>query len=338
MNLPLGSPAQPNTELTLRDARGRTKRKLRVSLTDRCNLRCLYCMPETPEWLPRAQTLRQEEFIRLVRIFVEELGLRELRLTGGEPLMRKDVVEIVAGLNTLRPLGLERIAMTSNGVYLPRHAQRLREAGLDDLNVSLDSRTPETFRTLTGGDVEPVLRGIDAAREAGLPVKINAVIIRDYNEHEILPLARWAAAEQLPMRFIEFMPLDGRGFWNEQRVIGEREMLDALATEFSVDALPVTDEPARYYLLDGRHRLGIISTVTRPFCRRCDRLRLSATGTLYSCLFSATGAELRDLLRASPDSAALVERIRGHVWHKEAGYAERPGYVERPITMHHLGG
>ncbi|MFP5306617.1 MAG: GTP 3',8-cyclase MoaA, partial [Gammaproteobacteria bacterium] len=198
----------------LQDARGRSKRKLRLSLTDRCNLRCVYCMPEHPQWLPREQILRREELLRLARLFVTELGIQEIRLTGGEPLLRADVVEIVAMLGELRPLGLERIAMTSNGIQLPRHALALRAAGLDDINISLDAFTPETFQRLTGGAVEPVLRGIDAARAVGLPVKINSVAIRDHNEDEVLPLARWAVAQDVPLRFIEFMPLDGRGYWN----------------------------------------------------------------------------------------------------------------------------
>ncbi|MEW6169147.1 MAG: GTP 3',8-cyclase MoaA [Pseudomonadota bacterium] len=322
----------------LQDARGRNKRKLRLSLTDRCNLRCVYCMPEHPQWLPRAQILRREELLRLARLFVSELGIQEIRLTGGEPLLRADVVEIVALLGELRPLGLERIAMTSNGIQLPRHALALRAAGLDDINVSLDAFTPETFQRLTGGAVEPVLRGIDAARAVGLPVKINSVVIRDHNEDEVLPLARWAVAQDVPLRFIEFMPLDGRGYWNAERVVREDEILARIGAHFDLEALPETDDPARYYRLDGRYRLGMISTISKPFCRRCDRVRLSATGTLYSCLFSASGADLKTPLRDGADDAALQRLIRGHVWHKEAGYAERPGYVERPITMHVMGG
>lgn len=322
----------------LADARGRVKHKLRVSLTDRCNLKCLYCMPEHPEWLPKHEILRREELVRLVRLFVTELGITELRLTGGEPLLRKDVVEIVAELNGLRSLGLKRIAMTSNGWYLDRHARALRQSGLDDLNVSLDSRTPEVFQRLTGGAIEPVLRGLEAARAAGLPVKLNAVVIRDYNHSEILPLLRWAYAEQLPLRFIEFMPLDGRGFWDRTKVVDESEILASIGDEFAFTALPRSHEPATHYELAGGYHLGIISTVSRPFCSTCDRVRLSAVGTLYSCLFSASGQDLRAALRGGETEAQLAERIRGHVWNKEAGYALRPGYVERPITMHHLGG
>lgn len=336
MNAPL--PILAAEQRPLRDARGRTKRKLRVSLTDRCNLQCLYCMPEHPKWLPREQILRRDELVRLVRLFVAELGVRELRLTGGEPLLRRDVVEIVEALDALRPLGLERIAMTSNAVRLAPLAADLRRAGLDDLNISIDSITPERFRSMTRGDVAPVLAGIEAARRAGIAVKLNSVAIRGYNEDEILPLVRWAFAEGLPLRFIEFMPLDGRGFWTREKVIDQVEILDRVREAFSVEPLPRTAEPADYVLLDGRFRLGVIPTISNPFCATCDRLRLSATGELYACLFSERGRDLKTPMRAGADDAELAIAIRDHVWHKEAGYAARSGYVERPITMHHLGG
>lgn len=335
MNQPLIHPPEFGS---LRDARGRSKRKLRVSLTDRCNLQCLYCMPEHPKWLPRAEILRRDELLRLVGLFVSELGIREIRLTGGEPLLRKDAVEITAELNGLRALGLERIAMTSNAVRLAPVAQALRDAGLDDLNISIDSITPQRFREMTRGDVTPVLAGIEAARRAGLAVKLNSVVIRGYNDDEILPLVRWARSEQLSLRFIEFMPLDGRGFWTREKVVTQAQILEQVADEFSIRHLPRTAEPAEYFLLDGDFRLGIIPTISRPFCATCDRVRLSATGQLYSCLFSAAGRDLKTPLRGGESDAALCAAIRDHVWHKEAGYAARPGYVERPVTMHHLGG
>lgn len=322
----------------LRDARGRTKRKLRLSLTDRCNLQCLYCMPEHPKWLPREQILRRDELVRLVRLFVTELGIREIRLTGGEPLLRRDVVEIVSELNALRSLGLERIAMTSNAVRLAPVARALRAAGLDDLNISIDSITPERFRSMTRGEIAPVLQGIAAARAAGLAVKLNSVVIRGYNEDEVLPLVRWAYAENLSLRFIEFMPLDGRGLWTQDKVITEAEILEQVQREFHVERLPRTAEPAEYFRLNEQFRLGIIPTISRPFCATCDRVRLSATGELYSCLFSEQFRDLKTPLRSGADDASLAQAVRGHVWHKEAGYAARQGYAERPITMHHLGG
>ncbi|MCC2656771.1 MAG: molybdenum cofactor biosynthesis protein MoaA [Panacagrimonas sp.] len=325
-------------EGALRDARGRHKRKLRVSLTDRCNLQCLYCMPEHPKWLPREQILRRDELVRLVRLFVTELGIREVRLTGGEPLLRRDAVEIVGALNDLRSIGLERIAMTSNAVRLAPVAGALRQAGLDDLNISIDSITPERFHAMTRGQVAPVLEGIAAARAAGIGVKLNSVVIRGYNEDEVLPLVRWAAGQDVSLRFIEFMPLDGRGLWTRDKVITEAEILEQVGREFGIERLPRTAEPAEYFRLDGRYRLGIIPTISRPFCSTCDRVRLSATGELYSCLFSEACRDLKAPLRSGADDARLAQLVRGHVWHKEAGYAARPGYVERPITMHHLGG
>lgn len=322
----------------LRDARGRRKRKLRLSLTDRCNLRCVYCMPKHPRWLPRGQLLDRDELLRLARMFVAELGITDIRLTGGEPLLRPDVVEIVAALDGLRVSGLERIAMTSNGVALPRHARALRDVGLDDLNISLDAFDPQVFRRLTGGEVAPVLRGIDAARVAGIPLKLNSVAIRGHNEDQVLPLVRWAKDEGIALRYIEFMPLDARGDWSADKVVSEAEILEALQPHFGIVPEPETDDPARYYRLDGEYRLGIISTVSRPFCRRCDRVRVSATGELYSCLFSDSGADLKTLLRSGTGATQLQARVRDHVWNKEAGYVARPGYAERPITMHLMGG
>lgn len=335
----MNQPLQLSPEFgRLRDARGRYKRKLRVSLTDRCNLQCLYCMPEHPKWLPKAEILRRDELVRLVRLFVTELGIREIRLTGGEPLLRRDVVEIVEELNQLRSIGLERIAMTSNAVRLAPLAETLRGAGLDDINVSIDSITPARFHQMTNGRVEPVLEGLAAARKAGFKLKLNAVAIRGYNDDEILPLVRWAMDEDISLRFIEFMPLDGRGFWSQEKVVSQAEILTVLKPHFSVRALARTAEPAEYVELDGHYRLGIIPTISNPFCASCDRVRLSATGSLYSCLFSAKGGELKQVMRAGADDGALAEIIRRHVWNKEAGYAEQSGYVERPITMHHLGG
>ncbi|HKY93186.1 MAG TPA: GTP 3',8-cyclase MoaA [Nevskiaceae bacterium] len=332
--IPLGNPARP----ALADARGRVKHKLRVSLTDRCNLQCLYCMPDHPTWLPRETILRREEVVRLVSVFVDRLGVRELRLTGGEPLLRRDLVEIVEALQPLRERGLERIAMTSNAVRLAPVAADLKGAGLDDLNISLDSVTPERFAALTRGDVRPVLKGIAAARDAGFPIKLNAVVIRGYNDDEVMPLVRWAKAEGLSLRFIEFMPLDGRGLWTRDKVVSEAEILEAVGREFKVERLPRTDEPAEYFLLDDTFRLGIIPTISNPFCSRCDRVRLSATGELYSCLFSEKCRDLKTPLRTGATDDELAALVQGHVWHKEAGYAVRPGYVERPVTMHHLGG
>ena len=333
------APVLPLMPQRLQDQHGRNKRKLRVSLTDRCNLRCPYCMPDHPKWLPKAQILRREELLRLLHLFVVDGGIHELRLTGGEPLLRRDLAEIIRECGELRQRGLERISLTTNGLLLPQHAAALAEAGLDDLNVSLDALSAAAFARMSGGYGSPaqVLEGIRAARDAGLPVKINAVIVRGYNELEVLPLLRWACAEDVPLRFIEFMPLDGRGEWSAERVVAEAEMLAPLRAEFQLEGQPETDDPARYYRVNGRYTLGVISTISKPFCKRCDRLRLTATGELYSCLFAQRGLDLRALLRGDAGDAQILAAIRGEVWAKGKGYLAQ-GYVERPISMHALGG
>jgi cyclic pyranopterin phosphate synthase len=323
----------------VQDRFGRVKRKLRVSLTDRCNFRCPYCMPEKPDFMPPAARLTRAELRRLLRLFVTGLGITRLRLTGGEPLLRRDLEALIEDCGELRTLGLERVSLTTNAALLAPRAAALKSAGLDDLNVSLDALTPQTFAVLSGGrDVRPVLDGVLAARQAGLPLKLNAVIVRGINEDEILPLARWALAQQLPLRFIEFMPLDGRGAWSRERVVSEAEILDRLRTEFAVAALPRSQDPAAYFRLDGGVDVGVIATVSNPFCASCDRLRLTADGSLYPCLFSDRGTRLRDPLRAGLGDEQLLRLVREAVWNKDAGYVAHPGYVERPITMHSLGG
>lgn len=323
----------------LADQRGRAKHKLRISLTDRCNFRCPYCMPDDPKWLPRNELLSFEELLRLSSLFVA-LGIDQIRLTGGEPLLRKDIDLFVSELNGLRSQGLRRISLTSNGILLPRLAGTLKQAGVDDVNISLDTLDPQRFLRLSGGRSSPdeVIAGIHAAREAGLEVKLNTVVMRGYNEQDVLPLMQWAIKEDLSLRFIEFMPLDGSGHWSRDKVVSEQEILDTLRARYEIRQLPHGDEPATYYELDGNYSLGIIPTISNPFCRTCNRLRLTATGELYACLFSASGRDLRTALREGMDDAGIEQIIRHHVWHKEAGYAVSQGYVERPITMHALGG
>jgi cyclic pyranopterin phosphate synthase len=321
------------------DQHGRRKRKLRLSVTDRCNLRCAYCMPEHPVWLPKRELLTIEELLRLTALFVMHLGITNVRLTGGEPTLRRGLPELIEGLQALRPQGLQRVSMTSNGTRLSELAAALKSAGLDDLNISIDARDPALFQKLTRGPIEPVLEGIAAARGADLPFKLNAVVIRDYNDSEIEALAAWAFDQQLEMRFIEFMPLDNAQAWSRERVVTESEILQRLGTRFgAVEKLPRSASPATEYILGGRHRLGIITTVSDPFCGSCDRVRMTAVGELFACLFSAKGTNLRDALRAGEPDTALLAMIRSGVWNKEAGFAAPRGYVERPITMHRLGG
>ncbi len=319
----------------LADARGRRKRKLRISVTDRCNFRCPYCMPEKPRWEPLSEHLSRAETVDLARLFVDEMGIENIRLTGGEPLLRRDLARMVGELRALD--GLQRLSLTSNGVRLAAQAQSLADAGLDDVNVSLDALDPERFARLSRGRYGPgdVIAGIDAARRAGLGVKINTVIIRDHNEDEILPLARWARAQDLELRYIEFMPLDDSQLWNRARVVESREILARLRPHFQIRALPRDGAPAARYALGGGPAIGIIATVSDPFCGDCDRLRLTAAGELFTCLFGRSGTALRPLL---DDRPRLRSVIRDAVWRKPAGYASQPGYVERPVRMFQLGG
>jgi len=330
-------PARPAAPIV--DRFGRIKRKLRISLTDRCNFRCPYCMPERPEFMDRADRLSRAELSRVLTLFVTELGVNRLRLTGGEPLLRRDLEGIIEDTQSLKPFGLERVSLTTNAALLASRAKAIKAAGLDDLNISLDALDPSLFSKLSGGrSIKPVLAGIEAARDEGLSIKLNAVIIRGMNEDEILPLARYAAAQKLALRYIEFMPLDGRGEWTRERVVPEADILTKLRAEFAVNALPRGNDPAAYYELDNGSEIGVIATVSNPFCASCDRLRVTADGSLYPCLFSKAGISLRDPMRNGADDAALSKLIRAAVWNKDAGYASHPGYTDRPIAMNSLGG
>lgn len=321
------------------DRFGRTMKKLRVSLTDRCNFRCAYCMPECPSWNARSEILSYEEIGRLVSVFVSRLGIEQVRLTGGEPLMRRNVPALVRKLDPLRAAGLRRISISTNGALLARRARELGEAGLDGVNVSLDSLSPRRFREITGGGtLGDVLNGIDSARRAGLQVKINCVVMRGTNDSDVLPIARWAYGAGLSLRFIEFMPLDSRGLWSPERVFLESEIVALLRTEFAVVPLPRTPDPARYFLLNDRLRVGVISTISNPFCASCDRIRLTADGRLLSCLFSEASNDLKVPMRGGAGDADLAARIRAAIYDKPRGFIERSAHARTPIGMNVLGG
>jgi len=319
------------------DRHGRTKRKLRISLTDRCNFRCTYCMPEHPDWLPRSTLLSREEVVRLAGLFVDS-GIDQIRLTGGEPLLRRDLLECVRDIDALRERGLRRLSMTTNASRIAPRAAELVAAGIDDFNVSLDAVDPDTFRRLTRREIAPVLDGIAALVDAGARIKLNAVVIRGDNEKDVVPLLEWAMARNIPLRYIEYMPLDAPGQWKRDAVVSEAEMLAAIRATHHVDDLPRGHDPSTPYLVDGRYALGVISTVSNPFCSTCDRLRLTATGELFTCLFSPLGTPLGTRMREGVADDVLAEQVRRAVWLKEAGYASRPGPVDRPLTMHAMGG
>ncbi len=330
--------ARPASRPAIADRFGRTKKKLRLSLTDRCNFRCVYCMPEHPLWRSRNDLLSFEELFRLAKLFVGRFGIEQIRLTGGEPLARREVAQFVAMLARLKSCGLERISLSTNGVLLARHAAALAQAGLDDVNVSLDSLDAPRFARMTGGgDVRDVLNGIVGARLAGLGIKLNCVVIRGLNESDFVPLVWWGKSQQLPVRLIEFMPLDARGFWSTDKVVTEREMVAELGRHFEVNRLPRTREPATYYSLDGTYLVGIIPTVSNPFCFSCDRIRVTADGKLFPCLFSPTGCELQTLLRRG-STDAIANLIRDTIWNKPHGFINRAAAVSNGVSMHQLGG
>jgi cyclic pyranopterin phosphate synthase len=337
----IGAAAQPAQALLV-DRFGRTHRDLRVSLTDRCNLRCTYCMPaEGLAWLPTPELLTADEIARVVRIGTD-LGITEVRLTGGEPLVRRDVVDIVARLAALPRA--PHLSLTTNGLRLAALAQPLREAGLARVNVSCDTLSAETFRRLTlRGHHRDVLAGIAAARDAGLaPVKVNAVLMRGINDHEAPALLRWALAEGVHLRFVEQMPLDPQHGWSRAMMVTRSEVLDHLARS-GFHLAPVGDRgsaPAEEFLVDGGPAtVGIVGSVTNPFCDSCDRVRLTADGHLRSCLFARAESDLRTLLRAGADDDRIGAVMRGEVAGKQRSHGiDEPAFQQPDRPMSAIGG
>ena len=328
----------------LADSFGRIATDLRVSLTDRCNLRCEYCMPpEGLDWLPKADQLTDDEVVRLIRIGVELLGIREVRFTGGEPLLRRGLAAIVARTAELRPR--PEISLTTNAIGLARTARALRAAGLDRINVSLDTLRPETFRKLARRDRLPdVLDGLAAAAEAGLrPVKVNAVLMRDLNDDEAVPLLRYCLEAGYELRFIEQMPLDAQHGWKRAEMVTAEEILTALGREFTLvpdDPRQRGSAPAEAFLVDGGPaRVGVIGSVTRPFCGTCDRVRLTADGQIRNCLFARTESDLRGPLRAGASDAELAAAWRRAVAVKLPGHGiNAPSFLQPDCPMSAIGG
>jgi GTP 3',8-cyclase len=326
------------------DRYGRVATDLRVSLTDRCNLRCQYCMPaEGLAWLPKPEVLTADEIVRLVRIGVERLGIRDVRFTGGEPLIRPELPEIIAACAELRPR--PTLSLTTNGIGLHRMAATLTELGLDRVNVSLDTLDPSRFEAITRRPrLADVLAGLAAAAEAGLaPVKINAVLMRDINQDEAPRLLRWALGEGYQLRFIEQMPLDAQHSWDRERMVTAAEILAALQEEF--DLTPAGERergsaPAEIWLVDGGpERVGVIGTVTRPFCAACDRTRLTADGQVRNCLFATTESDLRTPLRDGADDAELARRWEVAMAGKLPGHGiNDPNFLQPARSMSAIGG
>jgi GTP 3',8-cyclase len=323
------------------DAFGRTHNNLRISVTDRCNLRCSYCMDEDVTFMERSQLLTFEEITRFVQIAVP-LGIDKVRLTGGEPLMRRDLSRLVRMLCAIP--GLRDVGITTNGILLTEHAQELYDAGLRRINISLDTLDPVRFRQITRRDgLDKVLDGVHAAKRAGFqPIKINAVSIRGITEHEVVALSRFAREHGLEMRFIEYMPI-GADKWERGKVYFAHEILEQLEREIA-PLVPVDDYDPRapameFRYTDGGGRVGIIASISRPFCLSCNRVRLTSDGKLRNCLFAIDEADVKALLRGGAAEEQIAEVIRRNVRDKWEGHEINTSRFIKPLrTMHAIGG
>ncbi len=324
------------------DTHGRTVRDLRISITDRCNLRCVYCMPaEGMAWLPKDDLLTYEEIARFTRVCLS-LGVHGVRLTGGEPTVRQDLPVLVAMLNALAP-NLD-LSLTTNGLRLVAMAAPLRAAGLKRVNVSLDTLEAGRFLQIARRDRwHEVIAGLDAARAAGFtPIKVNTVLMRGFNDDEAVPLARWGREQGFEVRFIEWMPLDFQHGWSREKLVPAAEILDHIGAEFPLEPMEGDDPSAparRFRYLDGGGTVGVIASVTRPFCGHCDRIRLTADGQIRTCLFSLTEYDFRRALRSDASDADIVELLRAAVLRKEPGHLINSPFFRQPDRgMSAIGG
>lgn len=331
-------------KVTLKDSYNRSIKDLRVSLTDRCNFRCFYCLPHgEPPIAPKHEMLTYEEIEYVCDIFVE-LGIEKIRLTGGEPMMRRNIEDVIKKLSKLKPR-LQDLALTTNGYFLKGRSKDLKAAGLDRITISIDSLKKEKFKQMTGVDVlEKVLEGIEDAKEAKLtPIKINAVVVRGYNEDEVVDFARFAREHDLKMRFIEYMPLDSGHDWRREDVVSGREIRERINEEFLLVPLKVergSETSARYRFADmQRGEIGIIAPVTEPFCGACSRIRLTADGQIRTCLFSTVEHSLRDVIRRGATRTEVIEYIESVVMTKEPRhYINDANFIQPERTMSFIGG
>ena len=327
----------------LADAFGRVATDLRVSLTDRCNLRCSYCMPaEGLDWLPNDDVLTDDEIVRLITIGVERLGIREVRFTGGEPLLRRGLADIVRRTAALSPR--PETSITTNGLGLTHTAKALAEAGLDRVNVSLDTVRSEDFLTITRRDrFADVVAGLEAASAAGLgPVKVNAVLLRGINDDQAPELLQWCMDRGYQLRFIEQMPLDAQHRWSREAMVTADEIFTALGTVFALEPAeePRGSAPAELFTVDGGpHTVGVIASVTRPFCGDCDRVRLTADGQVRNCLFAREESDLRGALRAGADDTEIAERWQAAMLTKRPGHGiDDVSFLQPSRPMSAIGG
>jgi len=325
----------------LKDGYGRVHTNLRLSLTDRCNLRCVYCMPAEPEWMPQPEILTFEEIERLARVAVS-LGIRDFRLTGGEPTARKELPELVRRLAAIP--GLRDLAMTTNGILLKKLARPLREAGLQRLNISLDTLKGEKFVHIARRDgFRETWEGIEAADQAGFrPLKINMVVMKGVNDDEVVDFAEMARTRPWQIRYIEFMPLDGDNLWSRDQVVPAREILDRIHKRWPLELEsdgPLSDPARIYRFRDGVGDIGVIASVTEPFCSACDRIRVTPDGKLRTCLFSTWETDLKGPMRSGASDADLAELFRSSVAKKEAGHGiNDPRFVKPLRAMNAIGG
>ncbi len=331
-------------EPMLRDGFGRVARKLRLSVTDRCNLRCHFCMPLTPVWLPKSEILTYEEMARVTRILAG-MGVTKVRLTGGEPLMRRDLHKLVALLRAIPEI--RTIGMTTNGVYLSELAEQLRQAGLDSVTVSLHSLQPKRYDEIVGrrGVFEQVMDGLQKAIQVGFQsVKVNVVILRGYNDDEILDFAELARQTGLSVRFVEYMPFDGQHLWQPERLVPGDEIVRTIERVYPLEPLPREGGATAqgYRFADGEQgEIGVITSMTMPFCHDCDRIRLTADGKIVPCMFSRDEYDLKALLRGGASDEEIAEFIRSAFRRKFAGVAtllEKQALVSHIRPMYTLGG
>ena len=331
-----------NSEQKLVDGMGRTIVNLRISVTDRCNFRCTYCMPaDNVEFMSRDKLLTFEEITRIARIGAG-MGIKRLRLTGGEPLMRKDLPTLVSMLTQIE--GIDDVAMTTNAFFLKEHAKALKEAGLKRLNISLDALDPEKFRDVNRRDcLKEVLEGMRVSAEIGFKsIKVNAVAMKNFSETEIMRLIEMGRSDGFEIRFIEFMPLDSDQIWARDKVLFGHEILDIIRKKYEL--IPIENSleigPAsEYNFADGKGRIGIITAVSNPFCDHCNRIRMTADGKLRTCLFSADETNLKELIRGKASDEDIVKAIEGAVLVKEPGHKINLDDFERPQrAMHAIGG
>ena len=329
--------------MNLIDAFGRQHTALRLSVTDRCNIRCFYCMPgEHVDFLPRPEVLTFEELTRVTRLF-SELGITKIRLTGGEPLVRRDLPVLIRQLRAIK--GIQEIAMTTNAILLDRSAIELNEAGLDRINVSLDTLDPEQFKSITGRDnLQETLRGIQAAKAAGFKqIRLNAVAVKGLIEPQVIPLVNFCLEHELHLRFIEFMPLNSTGKWSDQDVLTGKQIREMVEAHWgALEPIDRADpaQPAQDYQLPNQHgTVGFISSVSEPFCGDCNRLRLTADGKIRNCLFSTEEWDLRTLLRNHAEDDAIKKTMLQCVSEKKAAHGIGNSDFQKPQrALYQIGG